>query len=171
MTTPAWETQVQLLKQKFPKFKVMKYSDSKLWNWLHQNFFKWAVATTRGYTVYFRDDFFENDRGVEVLKHEAAHMLDYSKWGILYELSYLLLLPAVFTMRAYWEWHGYKETLRSVHDEYAFFKTSDPKYYDYIMDFNCQWVANTFAGSGYLWMFPFKNYMYKKCQDFVKSLS
>lgn len=170
MPITTWDEQIAITKAKFPKFRALRYSDSKFWNFLHEHFFKWAAATTRGYTVYFRDDHFGVPRGVEIIKHEAAHMADYKRWGILFTLSYLLLLPTVFTMRAYWEWHGYKETLRSVHDEYAQYKITQPDYYIYIMHYYCQWVAGIFAGPGYLWMFPFKSFMYNKCKKFVDSL-
>jgi len=166
-TTPQWDAQVARLTAQFAKFKVMRYQDSKFWGWMKRNIIKFAAGTTVGYTVYCDDDHFGSDRGAELLKHEGAHVYDWSKWWILYHISYFLLLPTVFTLRAVWEWRGYREDLRSVHEQ---FKDSDPAYYTYITDFYCQWVASQFVGWNYLFMFPFKSYMYKKGQEFIKTL-
>ena len=166
-TTPQWDAQVARLKAEFPKFQVKLYSDSKFWGWMKANVFKFAVGTTVFSTVYVDDDHFGTDRGAEVLKHEAAHVADQLKWNILFFISYFLLLPTVFTMRAFWEWRGHREDLRSVHEQY---KDGNPDYYKYITDFYCQWVADQFCGLNYFFMFPFRRYMYKKSQDFVKSL-
>jgi hypothetical protein len=168
MISSTWSTQTSLMRTRFPKFRVRKYSDSKVFGWLHHNFFRWAAATTIGFTIYFDNYHFETDRGVEILKHEAVHMHDYARWGLLFSLSYIFLLPVVFTMRAYWEWRGYQETLRSIHEEY---KYCTPEYYKIIMDHHCQWVAGIFFDYSYLWMFPFKTYMYNKCKKFVATLS
>jgi hypothetical protein len=166
-TTPQWDAQVARLTAQFPKFQAKMFSDSKFWGWMKRNVMKGATGLTVFSTVYVEDEQFGTDRGVEVLKHEAAHVEDQLKWNILFFLSYFLLLPTVLTMRAFWEWRGYREDLRSIHEQY---KDGDPEYYKYITDFYCQWVTSQFTGTMYLWMFPFKGFMYKKCQDFVKSL-
>jgi len=171
MISTTWINQTSLMRTRFPKFRVRKYSDNKVFGWLHHNFFRWAAATTIGFTVYFDDNHFETDRGVEILRHEAAHMHDYSRWGLLFSLSYIFLLPVVFTMRAYWEWRGYKESLRSIHEEYKHYKINKPSYYAYVIEYYCQWVASVFCGPGYFWMFPFKKYMYNKCKTFVGTLT
>jgi hypothetical protein len=50
----------------------------------------------------------------EILRHEAVHLRDARRFPILFELSWLLLpLPTVLTMRAYWEWRGYAESMRA----------------------------------------------------------
>jgi hypothetical protein len=40
------------------------------------------------------------------LRHEAVHLRDARRFPVLFELSYLAALPAVFTARAWWEWRG-----------------------------------------------------------------
>lgn len=166
--TTAWDNGVAALTLEIPKVKIKRYSDSKFWGFLKENILAGAAGTTVGYTIYLANEYFGNDRGAEALKHERIHVLDYQKWGILFYLSYFFLLPVVFTMRAYWEWRGYKEDLKAVHEQYK--DWWDKKYYDYITDYYCQWVAGQFSGPGYLFMFPFKTYMYKKCQEYIKSL-
>jgi len=166
-TTPQWDAQVARLIAQFPKFRVKHYSDSKLWGWLKKNFLKWAAATTVGQTVYFDDSYFGTDRGAETLKHEGVHVADYDKWGVLMDFTYFLILPTVFTMRAIWEWRGYREDLRSIHEQY---KGEDPARYEYLVDYYSQWVSGEFCGLNYFFMFPFRKAVYNKCRSFVKTL-
>jgi hypothetical protein len=46
------------------------------------------------------------------LCHEAVHLHDAARWPVLFQLSYLLLLPMGLTMRAFWEWRAYGESIR-----------------------------------------------------------
>lgn len=166
-TTQQWDAQVARLTAQFPKFKVKLYTDSWFWGLLKKTVMRFAAGTTVFSTVYVDEEHFGTDRGAELLKHEGAHVADQVKWNVLFFISYFLLLPTVFTMRAVWEWRGYREDLRSVHEQY---KDGDPAYYQYITDFYAQWVASQFSGWNYFFMFPFKNYMYKKGLAFIKSL-
>ena len=163
----AWSDEVTAIKAEFPQFEVKRYSDDKFWSWMKAHLLKWAAATTVGYTIYIDDIYYDNDRGAEILKHECAHVRDWDRWHILMHITYFLCLPTVFTLRAVWEWHGYRENLRSTYEAY---KTADPKYREYIHDYYSQWVASEFCGWNYLFMFPFRNFMYNKCRDFIKSL-
>jgi len=54
----------------------------------------------------------------------------------------------VVTMRAFWEWRGYRETMKF---HYAWFGTPTPVFREYLV--------KEFISSNYLWMFPFKGYM------------
>jgi hypothetical protein len=164
----AWNDYLKLQRLSFPKLQVLPWDD----HWLFKYWAKggWGGITIYN-TVYMGKDKIGTQRGLDMLRHEMVHVRDEHKWHVLYILSYLLILPTVFTMRAFWEWRGYKETLRSVHEEYVHYKIDQPEYYTYIMDYYCQWVASQFSGFGYFFMFPFKKYMYKKCQEFVKTLS
>lgn len=166
----AWECEMTSLKLRFRKIEVTKYSDSSIMGFLHKHLFAWAAGQTFGYHIYIRDEYYGTDRGAEILKHEGAHVADWQSFGLLMTLSYLLLLPTVITMRAFWEWRGYREDLKAVHKEYAPYKQSNPQLYEYIIDYYSQWIAGVFAGPSYLWMFPFKKYMYKKCRSFVAGL-
>jgi hypothetical protein len=150
----------------FPKLKIYRFSDSKLISFLRK--FGWNMAGITLYnSIYLKDEYYETSRGAEILRHELAHIRDVHKWHILYVLSYFLILPTVFSMRAFWEWNGYKETLKSVYEEY---KDADPKYREYILDYYCQWVTLQFTGASYFYMFPFSGIMYSRCQKLIKSL-
>lgn len=150
----------------FPNLKIKRFSDSKILSYLTRH--GWSMAGVAFYNhIFLKDEYFETNRGAEILRHELVHIRDEHKWHVLYFLSYFLLLPTVLTMRAFWEWRGYKETLRSIHEEY---KDADPKYREYILDYYCQWVTSQFTGASYFYMFPFSGNMYSRCQNFIKSL-
>jgi hypothetical protein len=164
----AWNDYLSLQRLAFPRLQVVAWD--KHWLFKYWSKMGWGGITVYN-TVYMNSWDIGTARGLETLRHEMAHVRDQHKYGILFLLSYIFILPTVFTMRAFWEWRGYKETLRSVHEEYKHYITDgQPEYYAYIMDFYSQWVTKQFTGLGYFFMFPFKNYMYQKCRDFVKSL-
>jgi len=52
-----------------------------------------------------------------LLRHEAIHVRDQRTWTILFWLTYLLLpIPGPFTLRGFWEWRAYRETIRATID-------------------------------------------------------
>jgi hypothetical protein len=82
----------------------------------------------------------------EVLRHEAVHLRDARRFPLLFELSWLLLpLPTVLTLRAYWEWRGYAESMR------VRVELGEP-----VDDAWIDWVVARFTGPdyGYMWPFP-----------------
>lgn len=99
--------------------------------------------------VYMPREFFHSDEGYRVLRHERVHMRDCWGSGVLpFVLSYLLMLPAVFTLRAHWEMRGYAETMRVELEE-----TGD------IADETLDFIQEQFTGPAYLWMCPFPGYV------------
>lgn len=82
------------------------------------------------------------------LRHEAVHLRDMRRFPLLFQLSYLFLLPAGLTARAWWEWRAYAETLRvelELRGEIS----------DELLDF----VAERFTGPDYLFMLPFSGFV------------
>lgn len=169
MTTIHWDVEVARLTAAYPYFKVKHYGDNFIMKFLKGSMLRWVAGTTICYTVYIDDAYFGTDRGANLLKHEGVHVADYDYWGVLFILSYVLLLPVIFSMRAIWEWRGYREDLRAVHAEYK--DSKDATYKERIFDYYSQWVANEFCNTDYLFMFPFKTFMYNKCRAFIKSLT
>lgn len=113
--------------------------------------FLWCPTFMTDYTttivtwIYMPKNLIGSSAGYEVLRHEAVHVSDCIRTGVLpFVLSYILLLPSVLTLRAYWELRGYRETMR-VECE----RTGD------ISDETMTWIAKRFTGSDYLWMLPF----------------
>ena len=135
---------------------VKHYQDSRVMGWLRTWLLKWPVATTIGKTIYLADSEWGTDSGADTLRHELVHVRDFKKWSVLFLISYALVLPAVFSLRAVWEWRGYRETLRALWEEHRDNSTA--------RDYYCSWVADQFCGSGYGWMFPFHGFWMKKGQ-------
>jgi len=113
--------------------------------------FWWCPTFMSEYTttivtwIYMPKGLIDTSDGYEVLRHEAVHISDCVRSGILpFVLSYVLLLPSIVTMRAYWELRGYRETMRVEWE-----RTGD------ISDDTIIWIAKRFTGSDYLWMLPF----------------
>ncbi|MCD4733660.1 hypothetical protein K8R78_05425 [bacterium] len=85
------------------------------------SFLSFAAFTWAG-TIYLSRRLFNTAGGYKVLRHEAVHLLDQHRLGLLpFIIGYLLLLPFGLTIRAYFEWRGYRETLR------AWWEDSPPK--------------------------------------------
>ena len=78
------------------------------------------------------------------LRHEAVHVADMRRFPVFFQLSYALLLPAGLTMRAFWEWRGYTETLRAHFEVHGAID-------DALLDE----IAERFTGPDYLYMLPF----------------
>jgi hypothetical protein len=72
------------------------------------------------------------------LEHELIHVHDYQKNKVWFTLSYLLALPAVWTMRAHWERRAYAWYMQRL------------SWYD------VERIKSHFCTSTYFWMNPFK---------------
>lgn len=79
-----------------------------------------------------------------ILRHEFVHLMDAKRFPLLFELSYLLLLPTVFTLRAWWEYRGYVQNLIV---EYESTGAISPT--------TIEFIIARFVGPDYGWMFPF----------------
>ena len=161
----AWDEMLVKYRKEFPKLRVLSFEDSKILSYLSKH--GWGMAGVTLYnTIYLRKDYLGTDRGIEIMKHEMAHVRDVHKWNILYLISYFLILPTVLSMRAFWEWRGYREDLKSVREQYEF---AEPSYRDYIYDYYAQWVTSQFTSASYFYMLPFRGIVYKWCQNTLKS--
>lgn len=149
-----WDSISLELKDEFPKYKVVEKETSKFMKFL--NFFvrffcptfMTQFTTVQGYTVYMPKVYINTFVGAATLVHERQHMRDHKRWWYLYDISYVLFLPAGLTMRAMWEWRGYRESMRFL---YAWFGE--------INQINRDSIVNEFTSSLYLWMWPFKGHM------------
>jgi hypothetical protein len=102
--------------------------------------FSWAG------TVFLAERMFGTRAGYLLLRHEAVHLADQRRVGLVpFILSYLLFLPTGVTCRALWEWRGYRETLR------AYFERG-PK----LAERRANKILREFAGKRYLYMWPFR---------------
>ena len=158
---------VDEIKAEFPKFELVKKEDSKFMKFLY------AVTLMRFWNPYFREDYITTifgkiymparligtGVGYDILRHERVHLRDARRFPVLFELSYILFpLPAVFTMRAYWEYRGYCESLLAEYDRYGYVSHGAIEYY-----------VSLFAGPQYLWMCPFPDFMRNEFYRFLAS--
>ena len=113
-------------------------------------------------TVWFRRVYFPSrswcdaqgpDALYRILRHEAVHLRDARRFPIFFEVSYLLLLPAGFTLRAGWEWRAYAETLRTEYELTG-----------QISDELLAHVAQQFTGPAYLFMCPFPGFVSRRLE-------
>ncbi len=141
------------LSDRYKTFRIIPKDQSPLMRWLYRllGMRWWNPRFMEDYTtvlitrVYMPQRLIDTDDGYEVLRHEAVHIRDCIGTGVLpFVLSYLLVLPAVLTMRAFWEFRGYKETMLVELE-----RTGT------IADETVEWIAERFTGPDYLWMFPF----------------
>lgn len=91
------------------------------------------------------------------LRHEYIHLRDEQKYGWIYRLSYILLLPAVFTMRSFWERRGYTQNLIQNFEKHG--KVGDD---------NIKWIISNFTSDTYAWMDPF--FSHAKIMKLVKQV-
>lgn len=117
--------------------------------------FLWCPNFMSGYTtvlitwVYMPESRIGSESSYTTLRHERVHMRDCFRSGILpFVISYLFLLPAVFTLRAIWEMRAYAETMRAELEQTG-----------RISDMTVQHIADQFTSSSYFFMFPFPRYV------------
>ena len=157
---------VHAIKIEFPDFVVIPKLQSKfmwacyylslmpLWN---PHFMSRFITVAFG-KVYMPEELIGTDIGADVLRHELVHLRDAKRWKILFYLSYVLFpLPAVFTMRAYWEFRGYCESIRAERDRYGVVYSESLNYY-----------VSLFTGPSYLWMCPFPKFVMRKFVEFCQ---
>ena len=156
----------QRTREKFPRFVVRLRRRS----WLHPIFFVLAKITRQDYssftttifsTLYAADDWPErsSDRKYGTLRHELKHIRQFHSWPlgrrlwpinhILMSLAYVFLLPVRWTLRAKFEREGYTQTML------VDFELNGP-FSDQKMESWARWLADTFGGSAYAWMWTRK---------------
>lgn len=127
---------------------LYRLTGMRLWN---PRFLE-SYTTVLVYRVYMPRDLIGTEEGYRTLRHERVHMRDARRTAVmLFVFSYLFLLPAVLTMRSYWEFRGYVETMRvELEDTGA------------ISDGTIEHIARRFTGSDYLFMCPFPGFIRRR---------
>lgn len=134
--------------------------------WLGATFvkeFDTRFTTTIGTTIYFpkgwRTDF-SSYKTYKVARHEMIHVIDYKRFGLWFLISYAILLPAIFTMRAFWEIRGYTQSI-----------LVDYEYYGDIDRDKCfNFMESTFCGASYFWMLPFRGLVRRKFSKIIDDI-
>lgn len=146
------------LARELPRFKVCYKDESALQRLIGKVVWPFNRTYMTNYTtvmfgrVYFPTKAWR-DRVVpqviyETLRHEAVHLRDARRFPIVFQLSYLFLLPAVFSARAIWELRAYSESIR-VHAEI----------WGKVPDSMLQRLEDRFAGPDYFYMCPFRGFV------------
>ena len=161
-----FEWLVKAIKNEFPNFEVVPKSSSWLMKGLYTfslmrfwnpHFMEVYITALFG-KVYMPERFIGTQIGYEVLRHEYVHLRDAARFPVLFELSYLFLpLPVIFTLRAYWEYRGYCESLLAEYERLGYVRASS-------LDF----IVKQFTGSSYLWMFPFPKLLRRAFSNFLE---
>jgi hypothetical protein len=121
------------------RLRVRDLEGSRWLRWLP------ASAVTIGSTVYVRRALRGGPEGEDLLRHEAQHVRDWRRFGLLFWASYLLLLPAGPSLRALWEWRAYRVSLRAAFERHG-----------RVDEATRAWVVGQFTrGRLYGWMWPF----------------
>lgn len=150
------------VKREFPRFKVVERNKS----WLRVVFavlrfvtrqdYK-GFTTTIGSTMYVGETWAKKSSNskYKTLRHEMIHVRQFHCWPLgrwawpinhlLMSLCYLLVLPVFWTMRAKFEREGYTQSLLTEFELYGPFS-------DVQMEREARWLADTFGGSSYAWM-------------------
>jgi len=105
-----------------------------------------ASAIAVGSTIWVRRALLGSPELGDLLRHEAQHVRDWRRFGLLFWLTYLLALPAGPSLRAFWEWRAYRVSLRAVHERHGS-----------VDEATRAWVVGAFCGAApYWWMWPFR---------------
>lgn len=125
------------------KYRVVLKSESKLMRaigWVLKPFnkaFMTSYVTTIGSTIYTPS---REMLSPGLLQHELQHISDSKRWPVIYELSYLFVLPLGFTMRSFWERRAYRHSIK---DCFAS---------RWNVEQVIEWLLPQFTSSQYLWM-------------------
>lgn len=154
------------IRQSHPKLKIKFKDESKFQQFIGKiakpinKEYLTQYTTVMGNTIWFpsRDLYEKNPRqSATILLHEWIHLYDRRRFPILFDLSYILMLPCVFTMRGHWERRGYAADIMM-----AIRRGIDPvAIYDYI--------HRIFSGSAYLFMCPFKKQNNRFVSDIINN--
>lgn len=145
---------VEVMKANIKRFNVCWKEES----WLQRAIGKIISPINQGYMTSYATTMFGKiwlpsnarywsaDTKYKLYRHEFIHLLDAKKFWLFFSLSYLFLLPAVLTMRAFWELRGYTQSLIS------FYEIDGD-----ISDDDIDWITSQFTSGLYLWMWPFRS--------------
>jgi hypothetical protein len=151
------------VRDEFPEFSLVYKKDSHFMKVLNvllkivtfglQKYFMSRYTTTVGYTVYIPATWNDWDWRVRatILRHEAVHMRQRKKYGmILFAFLYLLFpLPVVFAYyRKKFEQEAYEESMRANLEYFG------PNYFGAVAK---EHVVAQFTSARYVWTWPWRS--------------
>jgi hypothetical protein len=149
------------LAEELPGFAVAYKDESRLQQWIGVAVRPFNTSYMRNYTTVMGGKVFFPSRAwrarvgprtiYETLRHEAVHLRDMRRFWGFFHVSYVLLLPAGLTFRAWWEWRAYAESLR-VQAELD----------GCIDDASLRFIEECFTGPDYLYMLPLRGFVRRR---------
>ena len=157
-----YEILAERTREEYPRFNQRPRDKS----WLKLVFWILAKITGTDYSTFHTTIFSTMYTGprwekmgdnarYRLLRHEKkhigqAHQFPLGRWAwpvnhLIWAICYLLCLPFSFTMRSKFEREGYTQSLL------VDFELNGP-FSDREMEKNARWLAGTFGGSAYAWM-------------------
>jgi len=157
-----YEDELVSIQSRFPGFRLRSKSSSYLCKIIAAVLYLLTLGRSRfmedyhtvvGKTLYYGGSWgrLPHFARWRILRHERVHLEQALRVGfgrcfwlgwVLWAISYVFLLPVVFTLRAYWEREAYRETIRCT------------KEYGFPVDIDA--IVAHFVGPQYFWMFPFR---------------
>jgi hypothetical protein len=166
MPTSRYNILAERTKSQYPRFNRRPRDES----WLKPVFWLLAKVTGTDYSTFHTTIFSTMYTGprweemsdfqqYKLLRHELkhirqAHEFPLGRWAwpvnhLLWAICYLLCLPFLWTFRSKFEREGYTQSLLVDFEENGELSTLT-------MEDNARWMANTFGGSAYAWMWTKK---------------
>ena len=166
------------LRGEFPRFRVVKKSDSRLHRAIHYGLvvltfggmraYLTDYVTTIGQGVYVSSDWdlrSDDDRW-STLRHEAVHLRQFRRYTLPGMAFLYLLLPlplGVAWFRAKFEQEAYAESIRCAFEQHGLAYVKTGSFREHILE--------QFTGPSYGWMWPFRNSLNRWYDGVVATLA
>jgi hypothetical protein len=147
---PRLDRILKLVREHVPDLRLVDKHDVRWMRWLGGALrpvvpeFSTRYTTVLGPTVFLPQPPADMvpDVLAATLAHELVHQIDQRRWGLLFYVSYGFCLPAVRSMRAWWERRAYAVDLLIARER------GGPREVERVADL----LVELFAGRAYLWM-------------------
>mgnify|MGYP001821572171 CR=1 FL=1 len=151
------------IREEFPRFRVIKKSDSPLHRAIHyvligvtfggMRSYLSSYQTTIGQRVYVTDDWDQQpaERRYITMRHELIHIRQFARFTLPGLALLYVLFPAplgLAYLRARFEWEAYTETIRATAEVSGLEAARSPALRERII--------SQFTGPSYGWMWPFR---------------
>jgi hypothetical protein len=144
------------VREEVSDFQIRVREDSRVIRFLHRILFlkgwhpHWidSYCTTLFNVLYMPDEIVGTPVGYVMLRQHLHHIRMWSRYGLLYGLLYLLVPP----YRAYNELEAHKLAVQA-----------QAQLLDgHVSKETLQFYAGLFCDNSYLWMFPYRKYIYER---------
>ncbi len=142
--------------KKWPFFRLNTCEDSAYNKW-HGKHFKWLykmdvtnIPKAVGPMVFMPKSMIGTKQGYKVLMHEAEHVKDFWKFGVIPFFLMQYILPYGPSFKALFEYRAYVKTMQADYDMYGSIWDETPGF-----------LADALASKGYTYCFPWRGLMKK----------